>query len=233
MPYAQRRSRRRPVRRRVVSRYRRRAPRRSSRYGRPTTDARYLGFASPDSVIVQLKLGTRGLQLPGAPNDRVTLKGNDVFAPDPAHGSSRQPIGYDQWATQYKKYEVLSSAISTRVVNISTTGVVNWCAYPSFDFTDITYGDAIAQRYSKSSFSDTIGSGQASSRIYSKMGTYKLLGRPSGSLSFTALVTNSPTKTWDWVFEFTNPETTNLQYDFQTNITYSVRFYERVAMRDS
>ncbi len=191
------------------------------------------GRNNGDSVMVSLKLGTVQTFNPVAASTRAILHGNDVFAPDPLHSSARQPIGFDQWVDQYERFEVLGSSISTRVVNLSSTTLVNWVVYPTYDDINLSYGDSIGQRYAKSAFSDTLGSGKASSRVYSSMGTYKLLGRRTASINFTGSELSSPSKVWDWIFEFTNPQGGNMLFSLQTNVTYHTLFYQRKTLVDA
>ncbi len=198
----------------------------------PGTSVQRFGVSVSDSVIVSLKLNTIANETTAGNTSRLVLKGNDAFSPDPSF-PSRQPIGFDQWTNMYKKYEVLSSSISTRIVNLSILGPINWSVYPTFDTgVDLVYGDGAAQKYAKIAYCDMLGSGKSDSRIFNKMGTYKLLGRISTSLNYAALVTTSPLVTWDWIYEFINPEGSALFFSFQTNITYVTRFFERKAFVD-
>ncbi len=230
------RSRRRRTRRRNARRSRRGRRGRRGRAGYPTHIARPIisGNQTGDSVMVSMKLGTISTVSPGAPSTRVAMFGNDVFAPDPAFGSVRQPIGFDQWSTQFERFEVLGSSVSTRLVNLSSTGVINWVVYPAYNIgINLTYGDAVGQRYAKTAFCESLGSGNATSRVFHSMGTYKLLGRHTASINFTGSDDSSPTKRWEWVYEFTNPEGSNLSFSFQTNVTYHTRFYERKPFVDA
>ncbi len=233
MPF--RSSRRRRSRRRRVAPRRLRF-RRSRRSGFPSQriQIRFLTTQTSDAVVVRLKLATISTEAPASSTTRIELQGNNAFSPDGSFGSTRQPVGFDSWSTLYNKYEVLASSVSTRIVNTSLVGPINWCVYPTYNVTpNLSYGVALGQRYAKSAFCDTLGSGAASSRIFSTMGTYKLLGRHSGSLNFTASVNTAPSKQWEWVYEFNNPEGSDLDFSFQTNITYTVRFYQPAALLDT
>lgn len=209
----------------------RRKRRRSRRRGsfRPTVSYQPTRVTA-DSTITKLVYGFSNIIQPGVITTRRRFRGNDVFLPNPAQ-SSQQPIGFDQWAGLYKRYEVLASSVKTRCINLDTAGPIQWCVYPAFDTIDISFNSAIAQPYSKRGFCDTLGSGSTLSQINHYMTTAKLLGRPPLGDSYQALTATSPTKTWEWIFEFTNPEgSLPLEFELASNITYYVRFFERKAL---
>lgn len=222
-----------PIRKTKRRRRRRgRRGRKRSRMGRPTI-IRMPGTITADAVMTKLVYPFSSKIQPGTVFTRRVFNGNSLHLPNP-NVPSQQPIGFDQWALIYLRYEVIASKVQNKVINLDQTGPIQWVVYPAYDTTNVSFNSACGQPYAKRQFSDLMGSGNSESSVTSYMSTHKLLGRAPVGDSYAATVTTSPAKKWEWIFEMINPEGTNpLVFEMQAVVTFYVRFFERKTLTDS
>lgn len=121
MPYARKSgySRRARAKRPMVRRTRRAAVRKAPMYRLPSS-----GF--PDRKIVKLKYCAQHSlpSLNGSAYGSHTYRTNSVYDPDYSLGG-HQPYAFDEWATLYGRYEVLSSYINVRFLASQAGGPPN------------------------------------------------------------------------------------------------------------
>lgn len=74
----------------------------------------------PDTIVTTLRyVDQRGFNAAAADDTTYTYRMNDIFDPD-FTGAGHQPMGYDQLAAVYNRFQVLSSSIKLTVTGQAT-----------------------------------------------------------------------------------------------------------------
>lgn len=187
---------------------------------------------APDSVLVKLRY-PQIITHNGSITDFTAFRGNGAFDPD-ATGSGQQPGGYDQWAGLYGNYRVLASQIEISIVNEGTVATTVTVFPTLSNVTPSTYQNATVVPYKRQIvMSGQSGMGVAFLKSY--MTTSKIVGLSSMAINaeddFQATTASLPANQWYWgVFSTTLDGSTNGNIIFTVNVTYYMRFEDRIQV---
>ncbi len=187
---------------------------------------------APDSVLVKFRY-PQIITHNGSVTDFTAFRGNGAFDPD-ATGSGQQPGGYDQWAGLYGNYRVLASQIEILIVNEGTVATAVTVFPTLSNVTPSTYQNATVVPYKRQVvMSGQTGMGVAFLKSY--MTTSKIVGLSSMAINaeddFQATTASLPANQWYWgVFSNTLDGSTNGNIVFTVNVTYYMRFEDRIQV---
>lgn len=189
----------------------------------------------PDTAYTVLKYCT-GLQMfaASAAANRV-FRGNSVFDPD-LTGAGHQPVGYDQWAQFYDKYQVLASKIIVKARHTSSVNQMTMLSVqPKLEQTnELDYLDIVGDAYAKSCLMPTDSAGYYKT-LTNYMSTKKMWGKKSISdEDFCAETGLNPINQWYWIVNIDDVLSSgNQDSEMYVEIHYYVKFYSRAALNRS
>lgn len=201
------------------------------RYGKPTY-MRASPLVFPDMAYTKLKfIENFNFSSPGQSRD---YRGNGPFDPRVASGG-QFPIAYLNWANIYNKVLCFGSKIRVMAINNTTTPGAANCQISLVPINSgytgaLTALEVACQPYSRTRYI-TVQNGAGPTILKSYMSTKKFFGI-KGELDLTdysSVTSTTPTNQFYWrvqcdpVDGLTNPDCW-----FQVQITYYLRFFERV-----
>mgnify|MGYP007068492609 CR=1 FL=1 len=160
------------------------------------------------------------------------FSGNNLNDPD-VTGVGHQPLGHDQWANFYSKYNVLGSKIQVKLIGVANVALVSlYASLSSSSTADVD--TSCEQPYSRRMLigvndnAHTIGSYRKTHMIWGAAPTEKF------DDTYSANMNSSPTRHWYWHIESVHPDKTSTHKVVgYVNITYYVRLFDRVQLSQS
>ncbi len=219
-------------RRKRRPRYRRK--KRTFRYRRrrrvPKAKLRRMGRTSTDAVMVKLMWQENFSLLAAAtPEPVASFRMNSLF--DPAlDATASQPVGFDQWALLYNRYQVYACKFQLIAVNNHlTNSFVVAVAPTAYLAPPATYTDLATTKYSTTRFLSIAGGGFPRVVINKYMSPRKIFGRRSYDTSWTSVVTTNPINQVFWHIRAQDTLLTHVVLNayWQVRITYYVKFFQR------
>jgi len=176
----------------------------------------------------------------------VTFRGNSVYDPYHAVGG-HQPLGFDQLAALYQRYNVHGTRMEITAYNNATvdgagTGYINLerattvLCYPSVLDAPIsnTLSTLKEQPYSKHmTLAPPLTSGSLRQMDTQYRTTTSVYGQPSTDQDFKSVVTGNPSKEWFWIIFCKGMNDLPLNVNLEIKIYYDVSFYARKQLNQS
>lgn len=226
MPYRRFRRRRRRTRRR-----RRRRKPRLRRTSRRMTTLKVRGTLLPDAMYVKLKwsfiVDVINITVD---NDWYLLNG--AFAPEPSPVT--QPMGFDQWAAFYSRYQVFGSQINILIANRTGGTLVGTVVYPANNSgPTANFNEAKTQPYAITRYTSGVN-GKPFARVKKYMSVKKLEARSTDDIDFSASVSANPTILKYWVINSQSMNlVNNMDQFYDITITYYIKFFLRLPLEAS
>lgn len=180
--------------------------------------------------------------LSGVGYQSLIFRGNSLFDPYQS-GVGAQPVGFDVWASIYKRYLVLGSRIHVTIVNQSSV-VTKLAVLPT---TNTTALQAIAdcakdsdQRYAKSCIVSNTAGGHDQRTITNYISTAKAFAMPSIAIradlnDYAPLISANATTQWYWYISAEDLVQSGQTITTTVNIsiTYYAEMFENYTQTDS
>ncbi len=201
-------------------------------WSRPTIQRLVMANVAPDSLLVKLRypqVQTQALAVTGF----NSFRGNGAFDPD-STGGGQQPGGFDQWSGLYSHYRVLASSIELNIVNEAAVAT-QVTVFPTLsNVTPTTYQNSTVIPYKKQILLSGKG-GRDNAFIKNYITTSKIVGLSSMAINaeddFQVLISANPANQWFWgIFSSSLDGTTDINIDYTVNVTYYIRFEDRVQV---
>lgn len=200
----------------------------SRRYRASRLTAHIIGF--PEKMIAKLSY-----------NETVTLssisgsfilRGNSVFDPN-FTGGGNQPNYFDNYAAIYQKYRVLSSTLTVRFLNVSSTIGCRIMIMPSDSQTPPTnVMNSVGNPYTKQTILGINTSSRNLINLKQRMSTAKLNGKSKAAImasdSYESGVGTNPTDPWFWIIQYEDlglASACNIIADVK--VVYNVQFTDK------
>jgi len=175
----------------------------------------------------------------------VTFRGNSVYDPYHAVGG-HQPLGFDQLAALYQRYNVHGCRMELTCVNNAMRGagsgfiheekLVSVVCYPSVEAAPIsnTLTTLKEQPYAKHMvLSAPLSTGAVRTMTAPYRTTSDVFGQPSNDQDFKSVVTGNPDKEWYWIVFFKGMNDLPLDVNLELKVYYDVSFYARKQLNQS
>lgn len=191
------------------------------------------GTLLPDMLFTKLKYNGRSSSTATSPFNTQIYSINSLFDPDQT-ATGHQPLGFDEWASFYARYEVKASRIRVRIHNVHNANAMETVVYPSQASVPVTtLSTTIEQPYSR-----RVATAGTNSKMTGFMTNYigvkKLMGRNIDSVNFTASTTANPAHQVYWVIYTSSLDgSTNVDMILEVDILYYCRFYQRNSLESS
>lgn len=186
----------------------------------------------PDVMIVKLAYTHEGVFTPGVASAQLLFRGNGPYDPDVLVGGG-QPLGYDQWANVYERYNVHASSctITALPINSAATGSYEIIVTPVNDTTTLSTPNDLP--YAKSRYGGHIGGGGITT-IKNYMSTKKIVGEVDiDDEDYSASVGASPLRQWYWNITTNSLDgMTNINMYHKIRVVYYMKFYRRRELYD-
>ena len=191
----------------------------------------------PDQMFTKLTYrGNAWLNEPNGLFQTYVLRGNSIFDPE-FGGVASQPLGRDQWASFYNKYQVMASKITVKILPTGEQGQnFSFCVLPTVDPSASGIRQIEEQPYNKSRMlsrvqdnAKTISSYMKTSAIF---GTKNILAEEDTQAEQAA----NPSKEWYWLLGAANHSlsgTGQMSLDVFIEVEYYVRYFDRVQLARS
>lgn len=191
----------------------------------------------PDQMFTKLTYrGDAWLADPNGLFQTYILRGNSIFDPE-FGGVATQPLGRDQWANFYGKYQVMASKITVKCLPTGEQGQnFSLCVLPTVDPSATGIRQIEEQPYAKTRMlarlqdsSKTITSYMKSGAIF---GTKSILAEEDTQ----AEQTQNPNQEWYWLIGAANKSlsgTGQLSIDVHFEVEYYVRYFDRKQLQRS
>lgn len=226
MPY--RKYRKRFYRRKMPYRRYRKRYKRNRKNKMRYTISRTVG--QPDAMYVKLVYSQVTQKTPAGPTTNHVFRGNSAFDPD-FTGIGGQPNSFDQYATLYRDYQVLGSAIKVKMVN-NSANALGFVIYPSLSTTAVGYDDGIGNSYSKYKICGQ-NTAYSIATVSNFIRTKKLIGRNTNSVNYAALISANPASQWYWIIDMRSMDGASvIDATLQAELTYYVKFWNRKTVVD-
>ncbi len=186
----------------------------------------------PDTVLVPMRYRESVLFTNISGLGTYVYSMNNIFDPN-ITGTGHQPLGHDQWATFFSKYEVLASRIKIKILP-PDLNIVRFTVFPSETVTPLGNSTASSEQpYSKTtSITDSVVS--KSNFITNYMSVRKLEGRSTASINFTAPFGSAPTSQRYWQLMLASLSGTSIADIFvDVDILYYCRLFKRITLSSS
>jgi hypothetical protein len=184
----------------------------------------------PDSIIVRLRFNDITAFTSGTSGSYVYAI-NDVYDPN-VTGVGAQPLGFDQWCGLYQRFEVLKSTILVEFTNSDATDNVRVAIVPTISSSSPSLINASTMARSKYGIMGGIG-GISFKRLVCTVSPRALIGRNTNSVNYTGSSTASPASLVYWHVLAASMTSTTLNTVQSTEVTYTVKFYDRVSLSGS
>jgi len=218
------------------ARRRRRGPRRFVQAGnqRMTTSIINMPYILPDRVMVHLPYRQSITMTNVSGTGTYVFSLNSIYDPD-VTGGGHQVLGYEQWATLYQQYEVISSSIHVTVLPPdSLAAPARYTLYPATVSTTQNDSTAAAEQpYAKTTLVTNATLTQYT-KVHHHMSVQKLEGRQTASINFTAPFGASPTleRYWHMVLFSLSQSTIGGIY-IDVEIVYHTVLFNRFTLNES
>lgn len=184
----------------------------------------------PDELTTTLNYTFTGVMSAtgaGTLNNTV-YRGNGLFDPEVVVGGA-QPLGFDQLAAFYNRYQVIGSTCSVEYLPDAGSGANIFLTLAPIDTAGAVTGisQAIELPYSKHAY--VSHNATKSTKLYSSMTTKKKFGYKrldQSQQNVSAPVTADPTEQWFWNVGLLS-HTTAVAGRGIIKVTYRCRFYDR------
>jgi len=206
----------------------RKTNKRGSRGSRGKVNITKINLALPDSEIVKLKYSEFLTRAPGNIFDEYVYSANGCFDPN-VTGTGGQPLLWDQYSTLYVEYFVSHSKIEIECLNTNNTSGLYLVVFPTTSSIGVSLlVDAQSQDYSHRTFCG-INTSLSKCRLRNNIHIRKLWGHDiSREQNFRAAVSAQPSNQAYWVINaYAADNSTNVTYDLNIKLTYTVRFEKR------
>lgn len=190
------------------------------------------GTIMTDTAYVTLKWQEQSIESPAATTLRVDLIGNGLTDPT-VGGSSGTPSGFTEWLGFFRNYEIVYSKVFVSITNFQDAPMR--CSIQPKIIAGGSVVNAGEQRYNKQ-FTVGIPDNATSTRsMSSSMNTRKLFGRSVDDQNFLGTVSANPMASWFWVlaFEMIGPSPPQLNFSLLANISFRVKFSDRIFALDT
>jgi hypothetical protein len=174
----------------------------------------------------------------------VTMRGNSVYDPYHAVGG-HQPLGFDQLAALYQRYNVHGARMELTVYNNATAETTGFShleratavvVYPSVLAAPIsnTLTTLKEQPYAQHTLTApplTTGSVRTMNIPYRT--TAQVFGQPASDQDFKSVVTGNPSKEWYWIIFCKGLNDVPLDFNLEIKVYYDVSFFARKQLNQS
>lgn len=209
--------------------------RKRRRHMKPTHCLIKAPTAVPDYLDIKLRYVEVGSKTGGGLTmNQAIYSGNSLFSPQVSsgYGTSHQPIGFDQWTALYRNYFVKASAIKVSFC-ASATAAMAVVPCQSTSVPSSIPGALEAAR--AKSLITTVANGRTNIKHYMTTASlYGLKNLNNDDSNYTAIFNADPSQNWYWTINYQDPAmSTNLVMNVRVEITYYVRFFNRINLATS
>lgn len=195
-----------------------------------------------NSFRTELKYSTSGSLTANNGHNYLTIRGNSVFDPEYAVGG-HQPLGFDQLAGLYNKYNVHSARVEVTAYNNSDTSAaghpmtaIGLAMFPSVNDAPVSSTLAYV-REQPYCVHTVIGPPLCSAAVRSlaapRRTTQEVYGQNANDNDYKAVVTANPAKEWFYLIFARTLNGEPLDLNLEVMIYYDVTFFARKQLTPS
>lgn len=198
----------------------------------------YCPKVAPDVMRVHLTFN-QNYAISASTSDISTkvFRGNSIFDPDTGT-TPTQPLGYEQWATLYRRYRVIASRAEIRFMADGSAVPLTGVVVPMT--SSVVYTDPVGYKTSAYAKQVTLGTSLNTGfgDIESYMSTDKIRGMPRNGVrvaqELSSIFASDPTQQWFWhVSLCADDNSTTWEGVMNVTIVYDVELYDRANLSQS